>query len=456
VTQRFQIEDLAAQDASGVVFRALDLETNAVVAVRRFFPFGADGGGLNETQQSAYYDAVERLAGLNHPGLRSVICGGCDPIDGMPFIATEWIPGKSLQSLIERQPLKPADAINVITCALEVCELLSNVLAAEGIWVETDVQTIIVGDEGSARGVTFWISPLKWLRREDERSGLHAIVTLTEEIICRQGQPQGESAGRGLGGWLKWLKGVSKTATLGEAREKLATSTGMASPTPSKPLVRQAAARPSVPLKSIKARKKKSISGTAVAIVLLVLVAAGLGTWAIYRKDPHEPKTGGGLAEIAAHIARENSAKEPGQALSTEMREVAAAMEDKSDGIQEESESDAPRTAAPAVAGAVFSPDDPLLLQQEKRQIVVEGVFEKIELSKSESTIYLMFSKNPARDATRGSILKKTLPDLTEEVLKPLIGKKIRITGFLDVKTIRGSRRPDVIITRRGDIEVVP
>ncbi|MEO5715928.1 MAG: hypothetical protein ABIT37_20780, partial [Luteolibacter sp.] len=251
MTQRFQIEDLIAQDASGVVFRALDLETNTVVAVRRFFPFGADGGGLNEEQQTAYNIALGRLAGLNHPSMRSVICGGCDAIDGMPYIATEWIPGKPLGTFLENQPLKPAEAINVITSALEVSELLSRVLAEEGIWVETHVQTIVVGDEGTGRGVTFWISPLKWLSRNDEQNSLDTIVALTEEIMGWKGQTVGDNSARGLGGWLKWLRSASKTTTLGEAREMLAASTGMEPPTPSKQLVRQAAARPSVPLKAM-------------------------------------------------------------------------------------------------------------------------------------------------------------------------------------------------------------
>ncbi|MEO8616963.1 MAG: hypothetical protein ABI600_17620, partial [Luteolibacter sp.] len=138
MSQRFQIEDLVAQDSLGVVFRALDTETHAVVAVRRFFPFGADGGGLNKEEEIAYGIAVSRLAGLSHPSMRAVVFGGCDPIDGMPFIATEWIEGKSLQFFLERQSLTPSRAIRIIKSALEICELLSQLLAEEGVWVETD------------------------------------------------------------------------------------------------------------------------------------------------------------------------------------------------------------------------------------------------------------------------------------------------------------------------------
>ena len=67
--------------------------------------------------------------------------------------------------------------------------------------------TIIVGSEESGREFTFWISPLKWLGGNEENRGLESIVTLTEEIMGWKGQIVNDQAGRGLGGWLKWLRG---------------------------------------------------------------------------------------------------------------------------------------------------------------------------------------------------------------------------------------------------------
>jgi len=468
VTQRFQIEDLIAQDASGVVFRALDMTTDVVVAVRRFFPFGADGDGLNEEQQTAYNIAVGRLAGLDHPSMRSVICGGCDAIDGMPYIATEWIPGKTLATFIKNQPLKPAEAINVLTQALEVSELLSRVLAEEGIWVETDVQTIVVGDEGTGRGVTFWIAPLKWMSRSDEPGSMDSIITLTEEIMGWKGQTVGDNAGRRLGDWLKWLRQASKTTTLGEAREMLAASTGMEPPTPSKQLVRQAAARPSVPIKAIKARKKKSINGMLVTIILLFLVAGGLVGWAIYRKDPHEPKTSGGLAELAAQMAKEDTRKlsesaasAVGSGLSPELREVAAAMreseKDDEPGKKEEVAAAEPAPSPASSSGGVFSPNDPRILQQEGQDVIVEGVVAKLDYSKSGKTLYLLFSDKPKVEEARGAILiSKAGPDLNEAALTPLVGKKVRLSGRLELQKVFTNHRPEVGLANRAAIEVIP
>ena len=102
LSRRFEIQDIVAQDSFGVTFRALDTRTGEPVALRRFFPFGADGGGLFDEERSDYAAAVARLVSLQHPGLRGVLTGGCDPVDGMPFVATEWIDGDSVAAMLQR------------------------------------------------------------------------------------------------------------------------------------------------------------------------------------------------------------------------------------------------------------------------------------------------------------------------------------------------------------------
>ncbi len=274
--QRFQIEDLVTQDSSGVVFRALDTETNNAVAVRRFFPFGADGGGLHEDEQTAYHIAVERLASIRHPALRAVICGGCDPVDGMPYLATEWIEGPRLESIIGRGPLDPVAIANLLTQALEVCELLSEVLAEEAVWVETSLQSIVVGAEGTGRGVTFRIAPLKWLGKNDGQRGLESLITLTEEIMGWMGKSVSDQAGHGLGGWLKWLRGNARTTTLHEAREMLAAAIGVEPPVPAKIRAHHhVAASQWVPAKKKKASRLPIVIGAAVTLVAI----AAVGYW---------------------------------------------------------------------------------------------------------------------------------------------------------------------------------
>ena len=309
--RRFQIDDLIVQDSSGVVFHALDTETGKTVAVRRFFPFGADGGGLNAEEQAAYNIAVGRLAGLNHPALRSVICGGCDPVDGMPFIATEWVEGESLQTFVDQGPLSPELATEIITQALEVCELLSHVLAEEAVWVETELQTIIIGNEQSGRRFTFWISPLKWLGTHDGPRGLESMVTLTEEIMGWKGQAVHDYAGRGLGGWIKWLRGAAATTTLHEARETLAASIGAPPPAPAKRLATRAA-KPGKPIKRSKPKALLLVN------LGLILVVAGLGGWLLMREGADH-----GSLKVPEFLRRFSPKKPPPPSAASQTAETA-------------------------------------------------------------------------------------------------------------------------------------
>jgi len=277
VSKRFQIEDLVVQDASGVVFRALDTQTGEFVALRRFFPSGADGGGLNTAQQDAYQQTVNQLAAVNHPALRSIISGDCDPIDGMPFIATEWIEGSRLSTCLGQGQLSPEEAIHLLTQALEVSQILSGVLGEEGIWIETGLEAIVIGAEETGRNVTFWIAPQKWLGKNDSRHGLECVIELTETLMGWHGRSIGDHAGKGLGRWLKWLRGTKATASLQEVREMLAASTGADTPASATRLFREAF-QP----------KKSTESRWIWAIICGLALLAILSVWAVVSRKPPE------------------------------------------------------------------------------------------------------------------------------------------------------------------------
>ena len=472
--RRFQIEDLIVQDSSGVVFRALDTETGKTVAVRRFFPFGADGGGLQADEQTAYTIAVNRLAGISHPALRAVICGGCDPVDGMPFIATEWIEGDSLDSFVSQNPIPVEAATLLITQALEVCELLSHVLAEEAVWVETDLHSIIVSRPDSGRGFTFWIAPLKWLAGSAENRGLQSIITLTEEVMGWTDKVVNDQAGRGLGGWLKWLRGAAATTTLHEARETLAASIGADPPAPAKRLASRAARPIARPIKRSKPKTLLIVNS------LLALILLGLGGWYLMREGtksgslrlpeflqksvpgaPPEPETtaspdpatlepaalpdmGEPSLSHAERVARANQ-------LATELNANTAQADQEKQSIL-----DTQKAAAEQNGGVIQWNHNELLISKHGTEVVVGGVFEKIDFSKSKKTMFVMFAQRQGTNTTRGTIeLKGAPPDLTEAALKPLIGKRIRVHGIVKVQKGLGQMRPEITIKDRASIQVL-
>jgi hypothetical protein len=472
VIKRFQIEDLIVQDASGVVFRALDTETGKTVAIRRFFPFGADGGGLQPDEQTAYNIAVGRLSGLNHPALRSVICGGCDPVDGMPFIATEWVEGESLQPLIEQGPLPPKVAAALITQALEVCELLSHVLAEEAVWVETDTQTIIIGSEASGRPFTFWLSPLKWLGGTEHARGLESIVTLTEEVMHWTGRAVTDQAGRGLGGWLKWLRATAATTTLQEARESLAASIGADPPAPAKRLATRAV-RPAA--KPIKRHRPKLLTFVNIALVL------GLAGWLLSRqaaknnplklpeilqrfsrKNPPPPPEASQLPDIAPAEPAPSQASIPETHLS-EAERIARANQLAAEFSVSTTQADQAKqttlekqkTASEISGGVIQWDNHELLVGSDDKRVVVEGVIADFTQSTTGKTLYLLFSGNSDRNAARvGISTKDTSPDAITVKLKGFIGKKVHVTGTIDVRKISGLQRPDIMIDDVSAVQI--
>lgn len=434
--KRFQIEDLIVQDASGVVFRALDTETGKAVSLRRFFPFGAGGGGLSPDEQTAYDIAVRRLSRLSHPSLRSIIAGGCDPIDGMPFIVTEWVTGETLEAERDQSGMSAETVTVLVTQALEVCELLSHVLAEEAVWVETDMQTIIVGSPESDRGFTFWISPLKWLGGSNESKGLESIVALTEEAMGWKGQIVNDQAGRGLGGWLKWLRNTATTTSLHEARESLAASVGANPPPPAENLV-AIAAHPQI-------NPSSSKTPLVLALGLGLIIGLLTGGWIMFRNSSPDTPPVSSTPVATSHAERVNlrAAELSAHATQTQQKESAVLAGQK---------------AAAEQRGGVISWDDhELLVAMKGKPVIVEGVVQDNAQSGSGKTVYLLFSSEENRDATRaGMRIDSEMTDSMIAKLEPFTGKNVRISGTVALQKVSGLNRPDIMINDISAVKVI-
>lgn len=438
VHNRFQIEDLIHQDATGVVFRAIDAQTGMAVAVRRFFPFGAEGGGLESEEEAAYRIAIERLAGLKHPALRSVISGGCDPVDGMPFIATEWIEGDPIEAILLLEPLPAALAAQLLMQALEVSELLSQVLAEEAVWVETDLKTIILGTEASGRAFTFWISPLKWLGGHEQARGLHSIAILAEQVLGWGGQVVGDQAGGGLGAWFKWLRGVADTASLREARENLAAALGEDPPPTAQRLIVSAS-------RSKPRRKWK----TPLLVCGYTLIAIGIVGWLVTCYRAPRNLQGEVLAKILADTENGTLPAEQIPATSTPMSDVNRRQAELAAQAAQKRRELAAKETALAGRGSVFTPaDGDLLVLRKGGTATLEGKVVSTGVSSTGKTLYLYFSDEPSATEPRGAI---RFPGADESLAGKWVGKTVRLNG----KVVVLEHRPEIRVTDLQAIEVI-
>ncbi len=445
-----------------MVFAAVDGETGRHVALRRFFPFGSEGGGLQPEERAAYDIGVRRLAEVFHPALRAVVTGGCDPVDGMPFLVTEWVEGNQLSKLLEQGTLTSESAILLMSQALEVSELLSQVLADDEVWVETAPSAIVIGGGQSDRGITFWISPFRWLSTEEARPGLMPLVELLEAAMGWQGDKIKDQEGGGLGGWLNWLKQNAQTATLAEARKKLtAATTTASSPAPTGRVRPPNAVAGRPPVVAIKP-KTSWVGGVVIAV--LVLTALGLGGLLYYRN--HKEKSPEAIA-AAQEEAEANQPKASKSALDQVNLPKKKEKDERETNTRQAIGDPTPGTVKPAVASPrvetekvspketakVYGPEDAdELIKLVGTTVALEGTVQEVRLSESKKTLFLNLKLPYDKKWARGEFA--TSPENAEKDRKwmdPWLGKKVRITGEATYRL----GNLTVVYTKPGDVEVL-
>ena len=245
-----------------MTFEALDRESGKTVVLRRYFPFGRDGGGLSPIQAEDYEALLTQLAEVRHDGMRSLIAGGCDPQDGMPFLVSERVAGPALADALRQGPVAAASVIALIDRALEVSALISETLGMQAVWVETSPSAIVVSEDDPERGFTFWISPLNWLHEADSHPGLSPVLELLRAVAAKPAPGDDVRLITGLKRWETWLTSnlaaspaeaqrTFKTTVLSPARpvgpqpRPVAPAPAKAAPAPIKAAAPTPAAKPS-------------------------------------------------------------------------------------------------------------------------------------------------------------------------------------------------------------------
>ncbi len=459
--ERFELKDIVTQDKNGIVYVAQDSVLGRKVSIRRFFPFGQNEGGLDKEEAIAFEIAAKRLSKLEHVSLRSIIIGGIDPIDAIPYLVTEWVDGISLKTILADETMEPALVIDVLRIALETSIILSHVLGEEAVWVETEIESIVVGTQESGRGFTFWISPFKWLGADIQSRKLSSIVELGEELTGWEKKIVSDQAGYGLGGWLKWLRN-NPDASLHEALESLSASTGNEPPAAEEALVQQAR-HPAVP-KLKKASSKTPLLATA-GVALLVIGAALF----YLHKTAKAP-------EIAAQYTEQEISEvivdtAPGRTSATQVDEPkntsesspTAAPKPKDDAttrvnaLAEKLRKDADERGKKETEelskqnerveaqkkifderGGFITPDQIELVRTFKSgdQAILKGTILSVRTSGSGKTIYLNFSDPYDRSLTNALLHQRDYKGEYElDKFKKLIGKAVTVNGNIFIES---------------------
>lgn len=428
---RYEILDILTQDADGVAFHAEDRELGKEVVLRRFFPFGAEGGGLVDEERVAYEIAVRRLMGISHPALRNVLNGGTDPNDGMPFLVTEWLGGSPLLHRLREKPLSPQSAKALIDLALETCQVLSEAFQEECIWIETATSSILLNGIDPERQVTFRISPLRWLGEDESRQGLRSLLRLAEEATGWNKRMLSDGSGDGFGGWIKALRKDPNQWSLEQARFALHHGPASLAAAPQDVVHRSGPISPAhatIPAQTTAPTLKSNKDTTWwpwIAAISLTLAASIFVFWQAFRQrdDPPPPVTGTGKPAEAAVEAP--TAMSDSDRIAARAAEMAAEIERMS--AAHENKNPPPVAASPEVNAHLIQ------VGRELRKRVgastkLEARLVSVRASKSGKTVYLEFGTSADPDAICARY-RTELKAFTEEQLRGHVGKRLRIRG---------------------------
>ena len=194
MTERFELLEPAGRGAMGVVWRARDTVSGALVAVKLLRGIHVDDPEYVER----FAREVELARRVRSPHVVRVL--GYGARDSVPFVVLEYVSGRSLRErLAERGPYDPTDARSVIAqvasglAAVHACGIVhrdvkgSNVLVTDdGLAKLTDFGIARASDANSRTGIGTLLGTPAYLAPEgarDARSDLYSLGVLYYELL---------------------------------------------------------------------------------------------------------------------------------------------------------------------------------------------------------------------------------------------------------------------------------
>ncbi|HSV15314.1 MAG TPA: protein kinase, partial [Tepidisphaeraceae bacterium] len=154
---RFQLTDLISRSGMASIFKANDIQTGQVVALKvPFMQFESDPGFYSRFEREEKIGTT-----LNHPYILRV-----EPIDtpkSRPYIVMEFLEGQTLAHLMRR--VRPMPEKDALTIASRICEALHYMHDHEVTHRDLKPENIMICNDGSIRIMDFGIAKFEGQRR---------------------------------------------------------------------------------------------------------------------------------------------------------------------------------------------------------------------------------------------------------------------------------------------------
>jgi len=121
--ERFVVEREVGRGGAGIVYRAYDLQSERIVALK---VIASEAGDAPE-EEARFTREGQLLEKLDHPGIVKIVGFGVFDENGLPFVAMEWLEGEDLAARQKREPLTIPQAVEL---TVQVAEALQAAHAA--------------------------------------------------------------------------------------------------------------------------------------------------------------------------------------------------------------------------------------------------------------------------------------------------------------------------------------
>jgi len=488
--KRFQIEEMLSQDANGAMFLAMDGVTGKEVLLQRFFPFGAGSGGLSGSERESYDLALERMKSIEHRALRKVLDGGCDPVDGIPFLIFEGREGVTLADFVSSGPITTEQGVVLAESALELMREMENLFGDKVDWLMMNAANVEVLDAGNA--FRFSLDPMKWLGIKKGHGHVKDLASLLETALGRSGATSANGARGRLGRWLDLVK--SEDWSCEQALEALRSEnaegvpgveitlpppsfpqivlpppTFRSNPVPPGPMMHRKKIAP--PVSVVAAKKNNSaawmtlgfaLTGAAIIAVIVILAIRP------DRDRPASPvapelagnKTPAAAPSRAADSPKKAAGKEPAATPQTEPTprtepapQAVAAVEPSApvEGARTE-EANKPKT--PKREGD-YKPEEVSTVRDQLRQeITILGRVNRVRTSNSEKSLYIEFGSDPEENVCGRYMNNLGKEGMSLSELGNLKGKMVRLKGLVQEEF--GTKRIVINLVTRDQVMEQP
>ena len=185
----YEILETLGQGGMGFVYKARDTQLDRLVAIKVLTPDTV----ANAERKQRFVQEAKAASALNHPNIVTIYNIGHE--DGVDFIAMEFIAGRTLDRVIPRDGLMPAELLRY---GIQIADALARAHAAGIVHRDLKPGNIMISEEGQVKLVDFGLAKLSDLHEAADAELTRSVSPETEEgrilgTVCYMSPEQAEA-----------------------------------------------------------------------------------------------------------------------------------------------------------------------------------------------------------------------------------------------------------------------